>query len=117
MNKLVRSINPLTNPILARSITTALPDHYYLLFYKYVPGILEKRGPFRPGHLANAKEYHAKGKCLQVGAYANPPDGACFMFKCKRPEEIKEFVANDPYYQNGLVTEYEIRDWCVVPLE
>ena len=65
-----------------------------------------------------------------VGAYANPPEGACFAFKCKSKEEIQEFITSDPCilivfrcvyryvdYQNGLVVDYNIRDWCVVPLD
>ncbi|KAK8801191.1 hypothetical protein WA158_001961 [Blastocystis sp. Blastoise] len=117
MNTLTNTARTLCNPSFTRALASAAPESWYLLFYKYVPGILEKRGPFRPGHLANAKSSHAEGKCQMVGAYANPPDGACFAFKCKSKDEIHEFVKRDPYYQNGLVTSYEIRDWCVVPLE
>ena len=42
---------------------------------------------------------------FMIGAYANPPDGATFIFK------------GDPYLANKLVTNYRIREWCVVPLE
>ena len=64
-----------------------------------------------------------------IGAYANPPDGACIAFKCANKDYIHEYVKRDPCilfwvlrpsfvdYQNGLITEYTIRDWCVVPLD
>ncbi len=48
-----------------------------------------------------------------AGAFADPLDGATFVFKATR-EEVETFVANDPYVQNGLVTAHRIREWAVV---
>ena len=54
---------------------------------------------------------------FMIGAYANPPDGATFIFKGDSPAVCDEWLKRDPYLANKLVTNYRIRAWCVVPLE
>eukprot|EP00985_Skeletonema_marinoi_P024826 scaffold17624_cov86-Skeletonema_marinoi.AAC.1 len=55
--------------------TTSLysaPPKRYLLNYEYIPDVLEKRGPYREGHLGLAKEMAAEGTCVSGGPF-NPP--------------------------------------------
>ena len=54
---------------------------------------------------------------FMIGAYANPPDGATFIFKGDSPACCDEWLKRDPYLANKLVTNYRIREWCVVPLD
>ncbi|GFH19241.1 hypothetical protein HaLaN_16159 [Haematococcus lacustris] len=51
----LRSATPPVSPS-NTSMAPPAPKHW-LLTYTYVDGILEKRGPYRPAHLANAKLY------------------------------------------------------------
>jgi uncharacterized protein YciI len=83
-----------------------------LLFYDYVPDMLERRGPFREDHLARAAEANAAGKLRTAGAYTDPVDGALFVFNDRAAAE--EFVAGDPYVTNGLVPQWRVREWNVV---
>ena len=39
--------------------------------------------------------------------------GATFVFNVDDSQEIEDFVQNDPYYLNGLVTSYEIKEMSV----
>ena len=87
---------------------------YFLLFYDYVEDILEKRDPFRPGHLGLVESLIAEGKMAMAGALTDPVDGAVFVFKTEDIADIEQFVESDPYNQNGLVTGYKIRPWTVV---
>ena len=87
---------------------------YLTLSYDYVPDVLEKRTPHRPGHLALAKEWHAAGKLLLAGAFDPPTDGALFVFKVDSAAEVEAFVAKDPYVKSGVVTGHRIRPWNVV---
>jgi hypothetical protein len=87
---------------------------YFTLSYDYVPDVLEKRAPFRPDHLALAREYHALGKLLLAGAFDPPTDGALFVFKAESAAEVEAFVARDPYVKNGVVTGHRVRPWNVV---
>ena len=63
------------------SYQAASNAQYYLLRYNYVPDILERRGPHRPGHLAAAHAAHAKGQCILGGPTGSPPSGGIFVFK------------------------------------
>lgn len=87
---------------------------YYLLFYDYVDNILERRKPYRAGHLALTQEYVDRGELLLGGAYAEPADGAALVFKVDDKARIEAFVERDPYVVNGLVTAWRIRAWNVV---
>ncbi len=84
-----------------------------VLTYTYVPDIVEKRGPFRPGHLALIDEWVADGRVLAAGATGDPPTGGLLVF-AGDAASAEEFVAADPYVSGGLVTEHRIEPWNVV---
>ena len=83
-----------------------------ILFYDYVPGIAEKRQPYREDHLGMLTDLLEQGKLRMAGAYADPLDGAALVFNERAAAE--SFVARDPYVVNGLVTNWRIREWNVV---
>lgn len=60
--------------------TSAAPK-FTLLTYQYVPDILEKRGPYREEHLANAQKLKEEGKLVMAGAFGDPVAGGLFIFK------------------------------------
>jgi len=86
----------------------------FLLFYDVVPDYLERRGRFREEHLRLARAAHAPGEIVLAGAYAEPADGAAFVWHVADASVIERFVASDPYVKNGLVTRWRIRPWTVV---
>ncbi|GIL44675.1 hypothetical protein Vafri_2160 [Volvox africanus] len=90
------------------------PPKYFLLEYKYVPDILEKRTPFRAAHIDGAKKQAEAGKLVLAGAFGETPDGALFVFKETTREEIEQFVQADPYVQNGLVPSWQVKPYAVV---
>ena len=77
-----------------------------------VDDVLEKRGPFREGHLGTAAKFKKSGDLVMGGAYADPVDGALVVFNSK--EAAENFVKEDPYVQNGIVTNYTVREWTTV---
>lgn len=87
---------------------------YFLLFYDYIENIVERRAPYREAHLALVRGYVERGELILGGAFANPADGATIVFKVESPSQVEQFVKNDPYIINGLVTEWQIREWTVV---
>lgn len=105
---------------LSRSFTTtmpALPEKITVLEYAYIPDVLEKRGPYRAGHLELAQSLIAQDRCLAGGPFAESgsnsnPAGAYFWFTSE--EAAKEFVSKDPYVTNGIVTGHKIYEWSVV---
>ncbi|MGH9224581.1 MAG: YciI-like protein [Acidimicrobiales bacterium] len=87
---------------------------HWLLFYDYVEDVLERRAPYRDAHLGLAREAHARGDLLLAGALAEPTDGAVFVFTAEEAGTVEEFVRDDPYVQNGLVTSWRVRPWNVM---
>jgi hypothetical protein len=61
---------------------------YKILQYDYVPDIIEKRGPFREGHLAAARALEEQGKCVIAGAVGDPVVGGMLVFK-NTSEEVR----------------------------
>ena len=98
------------------SSTTALQATQYVLKYDYIPDVLEKRGPYREGHLGLAKQLIEEGTCLSGGPSGPPgmevPTGAYFIFTTE--DAANAFVKGDPYVSNGIVTGHSIEEWNVV---
>ena len=87
---------------------------YYILFYKTVDNYIEKRLPFREEHLALARIANKNGSLIMGGALVDPVDGAMMIFKGDSPDVAIEFVNDDPYHKNGLISEWYVREWTVV---
>ncbi|DAZ97561.1 TPA: hypothetical protein N0F65_005533 [Lagenidium giganteum] len=95
-------------------MSTSTDKKHFILRYDYIPEILEKRGPFRAEHLELAKTAKAHGKVLMAGALVDPADGGVFIFHTNDKRDVEDFVNQDPYVKNALVTSYTIREWMVV---
>ena len=87
---------------------------HWLLFYDYVEDIADRRAPFREAHLTLARTRAAEGTLLLAGALAEPLDGAVFVFAADDRSTVEDFVDQDPYVREGLVTAWRIRPWTVV---
>ena len=87
---------------------------HYLLLYDYVENAVERRAPYRPEHIRLATEAHQRGELVMAGAFADPVDGAAFVFQGDDSSAAEAFVAQDPYVANGIVTGWRIRPWTVV---
>jgi uncharacterized protein YciI len=87
---------------------------HYLLFYDTVPDYETRRTPFRPAHLAHARESVARGELVLGGALADPVDAAVLLFRADSPAPAERFAASDPYVVNGLVTRWRVRPWTTV---
>ncbi|MBK8433369.1 MAG: YciI family protein [Chloroflexi bacterium] len=88
--------------------------NYYALLYTTVADYVNLRAPFRATHLALAEAAQQRGELLLGGAFSDPADGALLVFRAESAAVVEQFVAADPYVQNGLVTQWEIRPWTVV---
>ena len=92
------------------------PSTQFLLRYDYVEDVLEKRGPYRQGHLDLAQKLIDDGLCLSGGPTGqvdmDVPTGALFIFTTA--EAAEQFVQDDPYVSNGIVTGHSIEQWNVV---
>jgi hypothetical protein len=87
---------------------------HFLLFYDVVPDYIERRPQFRDEHLSHAWKAHGRGELLLAGAFAEPVDGAVFLFLGDSPDVAEKFAQADPYVRNGLVTHWRVRHWTTV---
>lgn len=87
---------------------------YLLLTYHYVSDILERRDPFRAGHLDHARRSKERGELVNIGAVGSPPSGGVLVFRDVDPALVERYAAEDPYVTAGLVTSYSVEPWNVV---
>ncbi len=87
---------------------------HWLLTYDYADDIATRRAPFRDAHLALARDHHERGALLMAGAVGEPIEGAVLVFTTEDQSVVEEFVAQDPYVNEGLVTGWQVRPWNVV---
>lgn len=87
------------------------------LFYQTAPDYLERRAAYRDRHLAHIRSWHAEGKVVSAGALKTADgdfDGALLIFRCDSLDEPADFAAEDPYFINGVVTGWTVKEWMVV---
>jgi len=89
-----------------------MPEKRLLLFYDYVPDILERRAPHREEHLALISRRKDQGDLLLAGGVGDPPTGGLLVFS--DGADIESFVDADPYVREGLVTSWRTEPWLVV---
>ena len=89
-------------------------EPHQLLFYEYVPDILERRVPHREAHLALVQRFKDDGRLVMAGAVGDPPSGALFVFAGPDAAVADEFAASDPYVEAGLVASRRVQSWNVV---
>ena len=91
-----------------------MPTPYQALLYDYVEDALEARAPYREAHLALIKRYVDEGHIHMAGALGEPPTGGLLVFKGDDSEAAERFATEDPYVENGVVTDWRVEPWTVV---
>ena len=86
---------------------------YFALTYDVVEDFASKRTPFRPSHLKEVRESHARGELIMAGALGEPA-GALLIFRAADKSTAEQFAKNDPYVKEGLVKRWKVRPWTVV---
>lgn len=82
----------------------------YVLFYESAADVASKAPAHFPAHRARLMDFHARGSLLMVGTFANPQEeGSMAIFTTR--EAAEEFVKEDPFVLNGVVSGWQIRGW------
>ncbi len=82
----------------------------YILFGSYCENVLERRIPYRDAHLAGLKHQQEVGILITLG----PTQDLTKVFGIYEADDeatVRSLIENDPYRQNGIWTEYEIKEW------
>ena len=82
----------------------------YVLLYETAPDAMEKIPVHFPAHSERIQEFAGRGALLMIGPFGDPMgQGSMAIFTSR--EAAEEFVADDPFVVNGVVSAHEIRDW------
>lgn len=62
-----------------------------------------------PRHKAFLDQFFARGEIVGIGPFTDPGGGNMALFRNRAAAE--EFAKSDPFYLEGAVKEYRIKDW------
>jgi uncharacterized protein len=92
-----------------------MPEQLHILFYEYVPDVVERRAPHREGHLALIRRWYDEGRIVIAGGLGDPPHAGLIVLRVEDPQAAaEEFVAEDPYQPAGLVTSWRVEPFLNV---
>lgn len=81
----------------------------HVLFYDLAEAAMPLAQEHFPAHRKRIEEFHERGLMLLVGTFSDAPVGAMAVFTTR--EAVEEFMAGDPFVQNGVVGAHRIREW------
>jgi uncharacterized protein len=92
-----------------------MPERLHILFYEYVPDVVERRAPHREGHLALIRRWYDEGRIVLAGGLGDPPHAGLIVLRTEDPQAAaEEFVSEDPYQPAGLVTSWRVEPFLNV---
>lgn len=80
-----------------------------VLFYESAPDVLTKARAHFAAHRAYWESFRADGKLLLIGPFANPSEGSMAVFRTR--EDAETFARDDPFVLNGVVRDWNVREW------
>lgn len=82
----------------------------YVMWGSYCENVLEKRAPYREAHLARLAKQKEAGQLITLGPTADT-SMVFGIYEAASEAEVRSLVEGDPYWQNGIWTEYFIKEW------
>jgi uncharacterized protein YciI len=82
----------------------------YVLLYESADNVVEKAPLHFEAHSARGQAFHERGSLMAYGPFGDPQaQGSMAVFTTR--EAAEEFVREDPFVLNGVVRDWQIRDW------
>jgi hypothetical protein len=85
----------------------------YVMWGSYCEDVLEKREPHRKAHLDGLAAQKETGVLITIG----PTKDVTKVFGIYEAEDeatVRQLIEADPYWQNGIWTDYDVREWIQV---
>jgi len=93
------------------------PSIYYVVFcvlkYRSFAEAKSEAAEKIGAHITRSKELHASGVLVMAGAFLDKPDeplSTMAVFTSRQAAE--EYVKGDPFYLDGSMTHWSIREWA-----
>lgn len=91
-------------------IDVGYPMPKYVLWGSYCENALEKRTPYRQQHLEGLAALKSQGILLTLGPTQDNTQ-VFGIYEAASADEVRQLVENDPYWKNGIWTEYQVKEW------
>ena len=82
----------------------------YVMWGNYCENVEEKRAPYRQAHLDGLKEQKEQGVLLTIGPTKDLKQ-VFGLYDAPDEATVRKLVENDPYWQNGVWTDYQVKEW------
>jgi uncharacterized protein len=82
----------------------------YVMWGSYCADVLEKRVPYRQAHLDGLAQQKADGVLVTIGPTQDLTK-VFAIYEAESADRVKQLVESDPYWQQQIWTEYEIKEW------
>lgn len=82
----------------------------YVLWGSYCDDVLEKRVPYRQAHLDRLAQLKEAGVLITLGPTKDVTK-VFGVYEAADEAAVRKLVEDDPYWQNGIWTEYSVMEW------
>lgn len=82
----------------------------YVMWGSYCDNVEEKRADYRQAHLDGLNAQKAAGTLLTIGPTKDLKQ-VFGLYDAPDEATVRQLIENDPYWQNGIWTEYQIKEW------
>ena len=82
----------------------------YIMLGSYCENVLEKRAPYRQEHLDGLAKQKEDGTLVTIGPTKDTTQ-VFGIYEAADEATVRELVENDPYWKNGIWTEYFVKEW------
>ncbi|TRU36577.1 MAG: hypothetical protein EWV78_08715 [Microcystis aeruginosa Ma_MB_F_20061100_S20D] len=66
--------------------------------------------PYRQAHLEGLNQQKERGILVTIGPTADLSQ-VFAIYQAASESEVRELIEADPYWQNGIWTEYQVKEW------
>lgn len=82
----------------------------YVLWGSYCEDVINKRAPYREAHLAGLAQQKAAGLLITIGPTQDLTK-VFGIYEANDDLQVRQAIESDPYWINGIWTEYEVKEW------
>jgi uncharacterized protein YciI len=82
----------------------------YVMWGSYCENALEKRTPYREAHLQGLQAQKDAGTLLTLGPTVDNTK-VLGIYEAETEQQVRSWVEGDPYWQNGIWTDFKIHAW------
>ncbi|MEM6436225.1 MAG: YciI family protein [Cyanobacteria bacterium P01_D01_bin.115] len=82
----------------------------FILWGSYCENALEKRTPYRTAHLAGLTSQKERGVLVALGPTVDNTK-VFGIYEADDEAAVRQLVEGDPYWENGIWTDYQVYGW------